>query len=297
LKVTDAALAASAVLAGDELETPTRRALRRLFARKGAVAGLVVIVVFIALAVFAPLIVPYDPVATSWTLVRKPPSALHWFGTDDLGRDIFSRVIFGARASLVAGAISVGIALSIGVPFGLLAGYRGGFVDALISRITDAMLACPFLILAIALAAFLGPSLRNAMIAIGISATPVFIRLTRGQTISVKVEDYVEAARAIGNPPWRIALFHILPNILPALLVQATLSIAAAIIAEAALSFLGLGQQPPAPSWGSMLNSAQRFLTNAPWMALWPGLAIFLVVLSFNLIGDGLRDALDPRQR
>ena len=295
--MTDAALAASAVLAGDELETPTRRALRRLFARKGAVAGLVVIVVFIALAVFAPLIVPYDPVATSWTLVRKPPSALHWFGTDDLGRDIFSRVIFGARASLVAGAISVGIALSIGVPFGLLAGYRGGFVDALISRITDAMLACPFLILAIALAAFLGPSLRNAMIAIGISATPVFIRLTRGQTISVKVEDYVEAARAIGNPPCRIALFHILPNILPALLVQATLSIAAAIIAEAALSFLGLGQQPPAPSWGSMLNSAQRFLTNAPWMALWPGLAIFLVVLSFNLIGDGLRDALDPRQR
>ena len=295
--MTDAALAASAVLAGDELETPTRRALRRLFARKGAVAGLVVIVVFIALAVFAPLIVPYDPVATSWTLVRKPPSALHWFGTDDLGRDIFSRVIFGARASLVAGAISVGIALSIGVPFGLLAGYRGGFVDALISRITDAMLACPFLILAIALAAFLGPSLRNAMIAIGISATPVFIRLTRGQTISVKVEDYVEAARAIGNPPWRIALFHILPNILPALLVQATLSIAAAIIAEAALSFLGLGQQPPAPSWGSMLNSAQRFLTNAPWMALWPGFAIFLVVLSFNLIGDGLRDALDPRQR
>jgi peptide/nickel transport system permease protein len=297
LKVTDAVLAASAVLAGHELETPTRRALRRLFVRKGAVAGLVVIVVFIALAVFAPLIVPYDPVATSWTLVRKPPSALHWFGTDDLGRDIFSRVIFGARASLVAGAISVGIALSIGVPFGLLAGYRGGFVDALISRITDAMLACPFLILAIALAAFLGPSLRNAMIAIGISATPVFIRLTRGQTISVKVEDYVEAARAIGNPPWRIALFHILPNILPALLVQATLSIAAAIIAEAALSFLGLGQQPPAPSWGSMLNSAQRFLTNAPWMALWPGLAIFLVVLSFNLIGDGLRDALDPRQR
>ena len=295
--MTDAALAASAVLAGDELETPTRRALRRLFARKGAVAGLVVIVVFIALAVFAPLIVPYDPVATSWTLVRKPPSALHWFGTDDLGRDIFSRVIFGARASLVAGAISVGIALSIGVPFGLLAGYRGGFVDALISRITDAMLACPFLILAIALAAFLGPSLGNAMIAIGVSTTPVFIRLTRGQTIGVKVEDYVEAARAIGNPPWRIALFHILPNILPALLVQATLSIAAAIIAEAALSFLGLGQQPPSPSWGSMLNSAQRFLTNAPWMALWPGLAIFLVVLSFNLIGDGLRDALDPRQR
>jgi peptide/nickel transport system permease protein len=295
--MTDAALAASAHSAGDEQETPTRRALRRLFARKGAVVGLIVIATFIVLALLAPWIVPYDPVATSWALVRKPPSALHWFGTDDLGRDILSRVIFGARASLVAGAISVGIALSIGVPFGLLAGYRGGFVDALISRITDAMLACPFLILAIALAAFLGPSLGNAMIAIGVSTTPVFIRLTRGQTIGVKVEDYVEAARAIGNPPWRIALFHILPNILPALLVQATLSIAAAIIAEAALSFLGLGQQPPAPSWGSMLNSAQRFLTNAPWMALWPGFAIFMVVLSFNLIGDGLRDALDPKSR
>ena len=295
--MTDAVLASPIAPAADELESPAQRALRRLFARKGAVAGLVVIAAFIVLAVFAPLIVPFDPLATSWTLVRKPPSALHWFGSDDLGRDILSRVIFGTRASLLAGAISVGIALSIGVPFGLLAGYRGGFIDALISRITDAMLACPFLILAIALAAFLGPSLGNAMIAVGITTTPVFVRLTRGQTIGVKVEDYIEAARAIGNPRWRIALFHILPNILPALLVQATLSIAAAIIAEAALSFLGLGQQPPSPSWGSMLNAAQRFLTNAPWMALWPGLAIFLVVLSFNLVGDGLRDALDPKSR
>ena len=295
--MTDAALPFLSGTAPDELESPTRRAFRRLMARKGAVAGCVVIAAFVLLALAAPLIAPYDPVATSWTLVRKAPSALHWFGTDDLGRDILSRVIYGARASLIAGAISVGIALGIGVPFGLLAGYRGGFIDALISRITDAMLACPFLILAIALAAFLGPSLGNAMIAIGISTTPIFVRLTRGQTMSVKVEDYVEAARAIGNPRWRIALFDILPNIMPALLVQATLSIASAIIAEAALSFLGLGQQPPAPSWGSMLNAAQRFLTNAPWMALWPGLAIFLVVLSFNLVGDGLRDALDPRQR
>jgi peptide/nickel transport system permease protein len=237
--MTDTALSAIAVSTGDELESPARRALRRLFQRKGAVAGLVVVATFITLAVFAPWIVPFDPIATSWTLVRKAPSALHWFGTDDLGRDILSRVIYGARASLVAGAISVGIALLIGVPFGLLSGYRGGFVDALISRITDAMLACPFLILAIALAAFLGPSLGNAMIAIGISTTPIFVRLTRGLTMSVKVEDYVEAARAMGNPRWRIALFHILPNIMPALLVQATLSIAAAIIAEAALSFLG----------------------------------------------------------
>jgi peptide/nickel transport system permease protein len=295
--MTEAALGARSVAATDELESPARRALHRLFRRKGAVVGLVVIAMFIVLALFAPLIAPYDPIATSWTMVRKPPSALHWFGTDDLGRDVLSRVIYGTRASLTAGAISVGIAFSIGVPLGLLSGYRGGFVDALISRITDAMLACPFLILAIALAAFLGPSLGNAMIAIGISATPIFVRLTRGQTMSVKVEDYVEAARAVGNPPWRIALVHILPNIMPALLVQATLSIAAAIIAEAALSFLGLGQQPPGPSWGSMLNSAQRFLTTAPWMALWPGFGIFLVVLSFNLVGDGLRDALDPRAR
>jgi peptide/nickel transport system permease protein len=294
----DAALADFAAPdAAEELESPSRRALRRLMRRKGAVIGLVVLAVFVVLALFAPLIAPYDPLATSWTLVRKPPSALHWFGTDDLGRDVLARVIHGTRASLLAGAISVGIALAIGVPLGLLSGTRGGFIDALIGRMTDAMLACPFLILAIALAAFLGPSLGNAMIAIGITATPVFVRLTRGQTMAVKVEDYVEAARAIGNPRWRIALFHILPNILPALLVQATLSIAAAIIAEAALSFLGLGQQPPAPSWGSMLNAAQRFLSNAPWMAIWPGLAIFLVVLSLNLVGDGLRDALDPRGR
>ena len=295
--MTDTALGAIPLAVTDELESPTRRVLRRLFARKGAMVGLVVIAAFILLAVFAPVIAPYDPVATSWTLVRKPPSWLHWFGTDDLGRDVLARVLYGARASLLAGAISVGIALGIGVPFGLLSGYRGGFIDVLISRITDAMLACPFLILAIALAAFLGPSLGNAMIAIGITTTPIFVRLTRAQTMGVKVEDYVEAARAMGNPRWRIALFHILPNIMPALLVQATLSIAAAIIAEAALSFLGLGQQPPTPSWGSMLNAAQRFLTTAPWMALWPGLAIFLVVLSFNLVGDGLRDALDPRER
>ena len=282
--------------AAETVETPLRRAMRRLFRRKGAIFGLVIIIVFLALAIFAPLLTPYDPIAQSWTSVRKPPSLAHWFGTDDVGRDILVRVIFGARASLMAGVISVGIALSIGVPLGLAAGYLGGFFDALISRITDAMLACPFLILAIALAAFLGPSLGNAMIAIGVTTTPIFVRLTRGQVMSVKVEDYVEAARAVGNPRWRIALVHILPNIMPALLVQATLSIAAAVIAEAALSFLGLGQQPPAPSWGSMLNSAQRFLVNEPWMAVWPGLAIFLTVLSFNLVGDGLRDALDPRE-
>jgi len=204
-------------------------------------------------------------------------------------------VIWGARASLSAGLISVCIALSVGVPLGMTAGYVGGWVDMVISRLTDAMLACPFLILAIALAAFLGPSLTNAMIAIGIAATPIFIRITRGQVLAVKVEDFVEAARAVGNPHVRIALRHILPNVVPPLIVQATLAIAAAVIAEASLSFLGLGQQPPAPSWGSMLNTAKNFVENAPWMAVWPGLSIFLLVLSFNLLGDGLRDALDPR--
>jgi peptide/nickel transport system permease protein len=295
--MADAALNATLLRTEEAVETPLRRALRRLFRRKGAILGLAVIVLFVALAVFAPLLTPYDPIVQSWTSVRKPPSALHWFGTDDVGRDILVRVMFGARASLMAGVVSVGIALGVGVPLGLTAGYLGGFTDALISRITDAMLACPFLILAIALAAFLGPSLGNAMIAIGVTTTPIFVRLTRGQVMTVKFEEYVEAARAVGNPRWRIALIHILPNILPALLVQATLSIAAAIIAEAALSFLGLGQQPPAPSWGSMLNSAQRFLVNEPWMAVWPGLAIFLTVLAFNLLGDGLRDALDPHER
>jgi peptide/nickel transport system permease protein len=281
----------------DAGESPAARALRRLLRRKGAVLGLVVLALFIAAAALAPLIAPYDPNAQTWTAVRRAPSAAHWFGTDDVGRDVLTRVIYGARASLMAGLVSVGIAIAIGVPLGIVSGYLGGFIDALLGRITDAMLAIPFLILAIALAAFLGPSLRNAMIAIGITTTPILLRLTRGQVMAVKVEDYVEAARAIGNPRWRIAIFHILPNILPALLVQATLSIAAAIIAEAALSFLGLGQQPPAPSWGSMLNSAQRFLVNAPWMAVWPGLAIFLTVLSLNLLGDGLRDALDPHRR
>ncbi len=297
--ISDAAGAFPSPQEGGEMavDSPMQRAWRRLKRRKGAMIGLGVIVVMILVALFAPLIAPYDPTAQSWSAVRKPPSATYWLGTDEVGRDLLSRIIYGARASLSAGVISVGIAISIGVPLGLVAGYAGGLIDGVISRITDAMLACPFLILAIALAAFLGPSLTNAMIAIGVTATPIFIRLTRGQVLSVKAEDYVEAARAVGNPHWRIAWRHILPNVMPQLLVQATLTIATAIIAEASLSFLGLGQQPPAPSWGSMLNAAQRFLVNAPWMAVWPGLAIFVTVLSFNLLGDGLRDALDPRAR
>ena len=276
---------------------PWLRAWRRLFRRRGAMLGLFVVLIFVALAAFAPWIAPQDPIATSWTAIRKAPSAEHWMGTDEVGRDVLSRVVYGTRASLLAGLASVSISLLLGVPIGLAAGFLGGFTDGLISRITDAFLACPFLILAIALAAFLGPSLTNAMIAIGVSATPIFVRLTRAQVINIKVEDYIEAARAVGNPPWRIALRHVMPNILAPLIVQATLAIAAAVIAEASLSFLGLGQQPPAPSWGSMLNTAKNYVDNSPWMAVWPGISIFLLVVSFNLLGDGLRDALDPRQR
>jgi peptide/nickel transport system permease protein len=280
----------------DAGERPWRLALRRLMRRRAALTGLAVVVFFIALALAAPLVAPYDPLATDWRAVRKPPSSQHLFGTDELGRDVLSRVAWGARASILAGLVSVSIALAVGVPLGLLSGYFGGFADGVLMRMIDAMLAIPFLILAIALAAFLGPNLTNAMIAIGVSQTPVFTRLTRGQVLAVKHEDFVDAARAVGNPHRRILLRHILPNVLAPILVQATLAVAAAIIAEASLSFLGLGQQPPAPSWGSMLNTATRFLSQAPWMALWPGLAIFSLVLSFNLLGDGLRDALDPRQ-
>jgi peptide/nickel transport system permease protein len=271
-------------------------ALGRLLRRPAAALAVAVVSAFILVAVAAPFLAPFDPVATDFGAVRKAPSALHRLGTDEVGRDVLSRLIWGARASLLAGLIPVTMAVVVSIPLGLVSGYAGGWIDDLIMRITDAMLAIPFLIVAIALAAFLGPSLTNAMIAIGISATPVFVRLARGQTLAVKAEEYVLAARAIGNPGWRIAIAHVLPNIVPALIVQATLAIAAAVIAEASLSFLGLGQQPPAPSWGSMLNTAKNYIDNAPWMAVWPGLSIFVLVLSFNLVGDGLRDALDPRQ-
>ena len=277
--------------------SPAHLAWLRFCRRPAAVIALVVVALFIIVAAFAPWVAPFDPIKTSWTLIRKAPSWEHWMGTDENGRDVLSRIIFGARASMSAGVISVSIAAGIGVPVGLLAGFSGGKIDMLVGRVVDAMLACPFLILAIALAAFLGPSLQNAMIAIGVTAAPVFVRISRGATIDAATNDYVEAARALGNPPWRVAARHILPNIVPPIMVQATLAVAGAIIAEASLSFLGLGQQPPSPSWGSMLNSAQRFLTQAPWLAVFPGAAIFLAVLSFNLVGDGLRDALDPRAK
>ena len=293
-------MTAPALLTGtDDGDLPARgssRAWKKLKRNRSALFGFVLVAFFVAIAVLAPIRPTAAPAATRWSAIRKPPSELYWLGSDEIGRDLLSRMIWGARASLLAGVVSVLLAVAVGVPFGLLSGYFGGWTDQIISRITDALLATPFLILAIALAAFLGPSLTNAMIAISLSATPIFIRLTRGQVLSVKTEDYVEGARAIGLSDMAIMWRYILPNVFAPVLVQATLTVATAIIAEASLSFLGLGQQPPDPSWGSMLNVAKNFMTQAPWMAWWPGAAIFLVVLGFNLLGDGLRDALDPRE-
>jgi peptide/nickel transport system permease protein len=288
--------ASATAIAAEKPKARENRAWKKMKRNRSAIAGLVIIAFFTLLAIAAPLLPLADPLATSWGAIRKAPSAAHWLGTDDIGRDVLSRMIWGSQASLMAGVISVAIAVAAGVPFGLISGYFGGWVDQVISRITEAFLAMPFLIMAIALAAFLGPSLTNAMIAIGLSAMPIFVRLTRSQVLSVKTEDYIEGARSIGLGHGDIMLRYILPNIVPPIIVQATLTVATAIIAEASLSFLGLGQQAPAPSWGSMLNVAKNFLTQAPWMAMWPGAAIFLVVIGFNLLGDGLRDALDPRE-
>jgi peptide/nickel transport system permease protein len=247
------------------------------------------------MALGAPWLAPSDPTRTDWSQIRKAPTLAHPFGTDDLGRDGLSRVIWGARISMQAGVFSILLAIAIGVPTGLAAGFYRGALDQVIMRLTDAWLAFPFLILAIGLVTILGPSLTNATIAIGLGATPTYIRLTRGLVLATGAEDYVQGARALGAGDLRLMSRHILPNIVSAIVVQATVAIPTAIIAEAVLSFLGLGVQPPAPSWGTMLNAAQQFLEQAPWMAYWPGLAIFVLALSFNLAGDGLRDVLDPR--
>jgi len=270
--------------------------MKRVARRPAAVTAFAVVVGFIVIALAAPALAPFDPNATDFRAVRKAPSDVHRLGTDEVGRDVLSRLIWGARASLLAGVIPVTIAVVVSIPLGLLSGYAGGWVDGVIMRITDAMLAIPFLVVAIALAAFLGPSLTNAMIAIGIATLPIFLRLARGIVLALKTEEYVEAARALGGSHRRIAVRHILPNMLPPIFIQVSITVAAAIIAEASLSFLGLGQQPPAPSWGSMLNAAQRYLSQAPWMALYPGLMIFFIVMALNVLGDGLRDALDPRE-
>lgn len=271
------------------------RIVRRLIGQPLALCGGVVVLLFVLVAIFAPQLAPYDPARADFLAVRQPPSASYRLGTDEIGRDVLSRVIFGARASLTAGVMSVVMAMLLGVPLGLIAGYYRGYLDELIMRITDALLAFPFLILAVALAAAFGPSLTNAMIAIGIAIAPTFIRLTRAQVLAVSAEEYVQAAKALGVADGRLLVRHVLPNALAPLLVQATVTIAQAIIAESSLSFLGLGVQPPTPSWGGMLNTARNFLVQAPWMAIWPGVSIFASVLAFNVLGDALRDALDPR--
>jgi len=291
-------MSASASLAIPAVEDRRRhRAMKWLARRPAAIIASLVVALFVAGALGAPWLAPFNPNAPHFDAIRRPPSDVYWLGTDEVGRDVLSRLIWGARASLLAGVIPVTIALTLSIPLGLLSGYAGGWVDGVIMRVNDAMLAIPFLIVAIALAAFLGPSLTNAMIAIGIAALPIFLRLSRGTVLVIRTEDFIEAARALGCSRRRVAVCHILPNMLPPLLVQSSITVAAAIIAEASLSFLGLGQQPPAPSWGSMLNAAQRYLSQAPWMALYPGLMIFFVVMALNVLGDGLRDALDPKHQ
>ncbi len=270
---------------------------RRYARNRLALIGLWVVLTIAAAAIFAPWLVRASPIKPDFGLVLAPPSLAHPMGTDDLGRDEFSRVIFGARIALLAGVISVSIAVVIGLPVGLLSGYYGGRVDDVVMRLTDALLSFPFLVLALALVAILGAGVDKAMIAIGLVFTPRFIRLSRAQVLGEREQPYVEAARAMGAGDGRILWRHLLPNSLSPLLVQASLDMAGAITAEATLSFLGLGTQPPTPAWGSMLNLAQSYLSTAPWTAIFPGLAIFLTVLALNLLGDGLREALDPRLR
>jgi peptide/nickel transport system permease protein len=254
-----------------------------------------VVVALLVIALLAPWLVPYDPIDVDPSQGLEAPSFKHLLGTDDLGRDVFSRVVLGSRISLSVGIISVCIGLVVGVSIGLAAGYLGGAVDLLAMRVIDALLAFPALLLAISITAALGPQIWNAMIAIGIVAIPAYTRLTRAQVLSVREREYVTATRAVGATSWRIVTRHILPNISNSLVVQASLSTAFAILAEASLSFLGLGAQPPTPSWGQDINYSQRYLTNMMWwMSAGPGIAIFLAVLSFNFLGDALRDALDP---
>ncbi|MFE3519287.1 ABC transporter permease [Streptomyces sp. NPDC059166] len=280
-------------------EAPRRKPgggkLRALTRNRLALTGGIIAAVFVLAALLAPLIAPYDPAQPDFGNVLAEPGAAHWLGTDDLGRDQLSRILYGARASMQVGLLAVVLAFLVGVPLGLLAGYYGKFADTAVSRLTDTMLAFPFLVLAVGLAAILGPSLTNATIAIGISQIPAVIRITRAETLRLKHVDYVAAAVANGGGDGTVLFRHILPNATSALIVQATVGIPAAIIGEALLSFLGLGVQPPDPSLGVMLSGAQSFLAPAPWLAVFPGLAIVAATLAFNLLGDGLRDVLDPR--
>jgi len=276
---------------------PVRDFLRRLWHVRLAGVGLIIVGIVVLTALFAPLLAPYDPTQKNTRNLLKAPTFQHPLGTDELGRDTLSRVIYGARISLEVGVIAVGISLVIGVLLGLVAGYTGGATDAIIMRIMDGLLAFPALVLALAITAMLGPSLNNVMLAIGITGIPSFARLVRGQVLTTKRLEYVQAAQSVGASDWRLMLRHILPNILAPIIVQASISVAAAILAEAGLSFLGLGIQPPTASWGSMLNVAKGYLGRTAWLAIAPGTAIFITVLGFNFLGDAIRDVLDPRLR
>ena len=271
----------------------SRRLVKRFLRRRLSVFGLAVLVLILLLAVFAPLF--GSPSRNDFGAVLEGPSGAHPLGTDDLGRDTLARIAYGARVSMQAGVMATLLAMAVGVPLGLIAGYYRGWADLVISRLTDLLLAFPFLILAVGLAAILGPSLRNVVIALGISALPSFIRVTRGEVLGLREQDYVAGAVADGAGDVRILSRYVLPNAISPLLVQATVTVPEAIIGESVLSFLGLGVQPPTPSWGTMLSAAQGFLSQAPLLAVWPGVAIALAALSFNLVGDGLRDTLDPK--
>jgi peptide/nickel transport system permease protein len=272
-----------------------RLAARQFVRNRAALAGFACLLVIVLAAVFAPLVAPYEPVQIKLAAKLKPPSFEHWLGTDHFGRDIFSRVLYGGRVSLSVGLLVVAFAFVVGVPVGLLAGFLRGNVDNVLMRLVDAFLTFPPLLLAIAIVGLLGPDIQNVMLALGIVQAPILARIVRGSTLSVREEVYIMAARALGASPIRIVLSNILRNIMSPIVVQLTIVFAAAVVAEASLSFLGLGTQPPTPSWGRDLSEARRFLGDAPWMFLAPTAAIMLCVLSINFVGDGLRDSLDPR--
>lgn len=275
-----------------------QRLLRKMRRKPLGALGLLIVLTLVVVAIFAPWLAPYNPTQPDFMAMLAAPSDQYILGTDELGRDMLSRLIWGARASLQAGLIAVILAAGIGVPIGLVSGYfRGPLDEYVVMRLTDAMMAFPVIVLALALTAILGPSLSTAMVAIGIVYAPIFIRLARAQTLSVRETEYVEAARALGNRHFGIMVKHVLPNIASPLVIQMSVSMATAILVESALSFLGLGVQPPTPSWGSMLRIGSNYMQEAPWISFWPGLAIFVAVLGINLFGDALRDVLDPRDR
>jgi peptide/nickel transport system permease protein len=262
-----------------------------------AVAGLIIVLLLVLMAIFAPVLAPQDPAVQTLADKRMPPGATYLLGADEFGRDILSRVIYGARVALYVALVAVALALVMGVAIGVIAGFAGGWVDAVLMRLVDVMLSFPYLLLAIAIVATLGTGIQNTTLAVGIWATPSFARITRGQVLNIKGREYITAAEAVGVTGWRMVWRYILPNAIPPVIVFATLYMANAILLEAALSFLGLGVQPPQPSWGLMVASGRDFLRVAPHVATIPGVAIMLAVLGFNLLGDGLRDALDPRLR